>query len=243
MVSGEESETPASAPRPKVGGLATGSAIFGVFMAALLLLPTLQNMYQVSYVHAADAPHEMMIYVQTTTDANIVMAKIDQLDRQYYGGKHQMPVGLMDYATWPFAWYLRDYTRVCFKFPDGCPSYAKTIPVILGAGEELPTVQQSYGASYKYHQYHMRTQWDQGYMMPPCVPSSTNACTDPQPYVGVGPLLWLSYGDDPPQGATFNFALAAKNVWQWWWERKAIGRTDGTYDMGLFIRNDLSVDP
>ena len=104
-------------------------------------------------------------------------------------------------------------------------------------------MQQSYGSSYKYHQYHMRTQWDQGYMMPPCVPSSTNACTDPQPYVGVGPLLWLSYGDDPPPNAKFNLALAAKNVWQWWWERKAIGRTDGSYDMGLLIRNDLGVDP
>ena len=60
---------------------------------------------------------------------------------------------------------------------------------------------------------------------------------------GVGPLLWLSYGDNPPPNAKFDLGRAVSNVWQWWWQRKAIGSTDGTYDMGLFIRKDLGVTP
>src|SRR5581483_6157346 len=217
-----------------------GSAIFGAVMAKLLLLPTLHNMYEVTYVHAADAPHEMMIYVQTTTDVNIVMAKIDALDQRLYGGRHQLPIGVMGDATWPFAWYLRDYTSVCYNFPANCPTNE---PVILAGGDNLPGVFAQYSKDYLYHQYHMRTQWDQGYMMPKCVPSSTNPCTDPQPYIGVGPLLWLSYGDNPPPGATFNLGLAAQNVWQWWWDRKDVAATNGSYDMALLFRSGIGMDP
>ncbi|HET8840419.1 MAG TPA: flippase activity-associated protein Agl23, partial [Ktedonobacteraceae bacterium] len=40
--------------------------LFGIVMAVLLLLPTLHNMYEVTYVQPADGPYEMMVYVQTT---------------------------------------------------------------------------------------------------------------------------------------------------------------------------------
>src|SRR5258707_13031600 len=46
--------------RPRVGVFAGGASIFGVIMAALLLLPTVHNMYGVSNVHDADGPHRMM---------------------------------------------------------------------------------------------------------------------------------------------------------------------------------------
>jgi hypothetical protein len=238
----------ASSYRPPVGRAAGTGAVFALVMAVLLLLLTLHNMYELDYVHAADAPHEMMIYVQTTTDINIMMAKIDAIDQKLYGGQHKLAIGILKDATWPFAWYVRDYPNICFDFPTGpCgASFPKNPPIVISGGDNLFGVQGQYTGSgpadqkYAFHQYHMRTQWDQGYMPPLCVPSKTNACTDPQPYTGVGPFLWLSYGDNPPPGATFNPWLALKNVWQWWWDRKAIGATDGSYDMGLLIRSDVS---
>jgi hypothetical protein len=115
--------------------------------------------------------------------------------------------------------------------------------VIVSGGDNLPGVQATYSKTYAYHQYHMRTQWDQGYMPPLCQPTPTSPCTTPQPYVGVGPWLWLSYGDNPPPGATFNAALAAQRIWQWWWWREPFGSTDGSYDMGLLIRKNLNVAP
>ncbi|HEU5227204.1 MAG TPA: hypothetical protein VFU49_05275, partial [Ktedonobacteraceae bacterium] len=232
--------TPALQASSRKSIFVRSSAVFGAIMALLLLAPTLHNMYEVSYVHAADAPHEMMIYVQTTTDVDIVMAKVSALDQRLYGGRHQLPIGVMGDATWPFAWYLRDYTSVCYNFPANCP---QNEPVIIAGGDNLPGVFAQYGKDYLYHQYQMRTQWDQGYMMPKCVPSSSNPCTDPQPYIGVGPLLWLSYGDTPPPGASFNLGLAAKNIWQWWWNRQAIGATNGSYDMALLIRSGAGIEP
>jgi uncharacterized protein (TIGR03663 family) len=229
--------------RRKVSGLAGGGAALTVVLAVLLLLPTLQNMYQLSYIHQADAPHEMMIYVQTTTDVNIVMAKIDALDQKLDGGNHTLSIGVIQDATWPFAWYLRDYTKVCFNFPTACPSMANNAQVIISGGDNLPGVYATYSKTYAYHQYHLRTQWDQGYMPPLCQPTPANPCTTPQPYVGVGPWLWLSYGDNPPPGATFNPVLAAQRIWAWWWWRKPFGATDGSYDMALLIRKDLHFAP
>jgi len=55
--------------------------------------------------------------------------------RKLNGGKHTLAIGVTDDATWPFAWYLRDYTNVCFQFPNGCKSTANTIPVIVTGGE------------------------------------------------------------------------------------------------------------
>ncbi|GHO89098.1 flippase activity-associated protein Agl23 [Dictyobacter formicarum] len=220
--------------------LALGSSVATVVLALLLLVPTLQNMFQVTFVHYADAPHEMMIYVQTTTDVDTMMNKIAALDQKLYGGQHKIPIGLVDDATWPFAWYVRDYTNVCFNYPTGCPSTAQNAPVIISSGDKMANMQYQYRDTYQFHQYHMRTQWDQGYMPPPCKVTPTNPCTDPQAYTGVGPWLWLSYGDNPPPGAKFDLGRAVNNIWNWWWQRKAFGSTDGTYDMGLFIRNDVS---
>jgi uncharacterized protein (TIGR03663 family) len=228
---------------------AKGSAIFGVIMAVLLLLPTVHNMYELTYVYPADAHYEMMIYVQTTTDVNTVMAKVNELDQRYYGGKHLLPIGVTYDADWPFYWYLRNYTNVCYNFPTPCPAFAQVAQVVIVGGDNLPAAQMQYSGTsqrpgpYLFHQYHMRTWWDQGYMPPLCVKSATNPCTDPQPYIGVGPWLWLSYGDNPPPGATFNLGLAAQRIWQWWWQRKPFGSTDGSYDMGLFIRKGLGVTP
>ncbi len=217
--------------RPKVGIFATSISFLGVIMAVLLLIPTVHNMYEVAYVHPADGPHEMMVYVQTTTDVNTVMSKVDALDQNMFGGKHQMQIGLTGDATWPYAWYLRDYPNVCFDFPTGCPGW-KNVPVIIGGGDNPYGLEQQYSGAannpnkYTYQQYKMRTWWDEGYK-----PPTTG---------GIGPGLWLSYGDNPPANAKFNLGLAAQHIWQWWWQRRAIGDIGGAYDMVLFIRNDLS---
>jgi uncharacterized protein (TIGR03663 family) len=214
------------------------ASVLGTLLAVFTLVLTLQNMFQVVYVDPASGPHEMMIYVQTTYDVNTIMAKIDTLDRKMYGGKHQLPIAVMNDALWPFAWYLRDYSSVCFSFPStACPASGNW-PVIIAGGDNLPSAQMQYGQQYAYHQYEMRSQWDQGYMPPPCVGTPTNPCA-PQQYTGVGPLPWLSYGNYPPHPGQFDLGLIAKNVWQWWWHRTPFGGIDTGYGMSLFIRKDL----
>jgi uncharacterized protein (TIGR03663 family) len=238
----ESAEMQARAPwmRQRVGVGRFALGLFGTLMALLLLLPTLHNMYEVSYVEPADGPHEMMIYVQTTTDINTLMAQVDAVDQKDFGGNHQMRIGVTSDGVWPLAWYLRDYPNLCFNYPDACPSWTNNVPVIITGGDDyVPNTTIYAGQEYK-----MRSWWDEGYKLPPCptgkTPSAT--CADPNDS-GVGPLLWLSYGDNPPTNAKFNFGLAAKRVWDWWWYRQPFGSTGGYYPMALYIQKSMGVHP
>ena len=56
----------------------------------------------------------------------------------------------------------------------------------------------------------MRTWWDEGYKPPVCVPSKTVSCDGEPTWGGVGPALWLSYGDNPPPNAKFNLGRCRK---------------------------------
>ncbi len=216
----------------------------------LLLIPTTQNMIQVSYVHAADGPHEMMVYVQTPDDIETVMQRIEQVDQKKFGGQHQVTIGVTTDATWPFAWYLRDYPNVCFGFPMNCPGWKDTAAVIISSnvqndpGEDINTYAPT-GGAYLYHVYNLRTWWDEGYKLPPCAPKQkpSSSCADPARGSGVGPLLWLSYGDAPPPGAKFNPGLALQRIWNWWWYRQPFGSTGGAFYMVLFIHSAMGVNP
>jgi uncharacterized protein (TIGR03663 family) len=236
-------------PGTRGGMLQAVSGLFGVVVAALLLLPTIHNMYEVSYVHPADGPHEMLVYVQTTTDVNIIMDRINEVDQKHFGGKHQILIGVTDDATWPFAWYLRDYPNLCFGFPEKCPSWKTTAPIIISGGDDPYGDINAYAPAngkYLYHEYQMRSWWDEGYKLPPCQPGQkpSSTCSDPSLGSGVGPLLWLSYGNAPAPGAKFNPGLAFQRLWNWWWQRQAFGGTESNhYDMELFIQKGLGVTP
>src|SRR5260370_41075038 len=86
----------------------------------------------------------------------------------------------------------------------------------------------------------MRSWWEEGYKPPVCISSSSNSCAGQPTFGGVGLGLWLSYGDNPPPGAKFNLGLAAQHIWQWWWQRRAIGDTGGASGRGLFVRKEFS---
>jgi uncharacterized protein (TIGR03663 family) len=244
-------------PTEAKAGLSTGGAIFGGILAILALILTLNNMYWVTYVHPADAKSEPLVYVQTTPYVNTVMDKIALLDQKYYGGRHEIPIGVAVDASWPFSWYLRDYKNVGFNCtPDNCKNY----PVIISAGDALGPMyalngpgQYTYSANYNYHEYEMRAQGNQGYMPPPCVAAPGHPCALQQ-YTGVGLGLWLSWGANPPPHASFDLGRTIMRVWQWWWLRIPIGRgvpsrgdlyslDDQGAMMALFIRKDLGVAP
>ncbi|HEY0752627.1 MAG TPA: flippase activity-associated protein Agl23 [Ktedonobacteraceae bacterium] len=239
QVPGESQISPLR-PRVGVGQFALG--LFGVVMALLLLLPTIHNMYEVAYVEPADGPHEMMIYVQTTTDINRLMAQLDAVDKKNFGGTHQMRIGISAGGVWPLAWYLRDYPNLCFNYPTACPSWVNNTPVIITGGDDyIPDAKVYVGQEYK-----MRSWWDEGYKLPACQENQTpsNSCADPNLGTGIGPLLWLDYGDTLPQtNAKFDLKLAIQHIWDWWWYRRPFGSTDGYYPMALYIQNSMGVNP
>jgi predicted membrane-bound mannosyltransferase len=224
-------------------------AVFSLVGAFLLLIPMLHSMLFVTYVDPGDAPHEMLSYVQTTTDVTLVMSKIDALDQKLYQGKHELRIGVDGDNIWPFAWYLRDYKYVWYNYSDEYPTAngPNDLDVLLiepgsVANFITPDAAQPHPI-YNAHQYHLRSWWDEGYKPAPCVPTRTKTCDPNLLWGGVGPGLWLSYGDNPPKGASFNPGKAFGNFWAWLWTRKAIGATNGSTDFTFLVRSDLPMQP
>jgi uncharacterized protein (TIGR03663 family) len=258
------------ASRKVRGFWSTGETLCAGILALLALILTLQNMYQLTYPHPADAKSELLIYVQTTPYVNTIMDKVAQLDRKYCGGRQEISIGVAAEATWPFSWYLRDYKHVGYNYtpaslnppntlsPSKAPNCKDDFSVVITAGSTSSTMYAQnppgqVSSQYKYHEYEMRAQGNQGYMPPLCVPTGGHAC-ESQQYTGVGLGTWLSWGANPPSGVSFDPGRAMMRIWQWWWERIPIGRgvpsrgdlyaaDDPGAMMALFIRKDLGVDP
>ncbi len=100
------------APRPPTwlwGVTGIGSAL-----VALTLALTVRTGYEVSFVHP-DTPVEPLIYTQTSPDVPVLAREIDAF-AESRGGKSELPVIVDTTASlsWPWAWYLRDYTRASY---------------------------------------------------------------------------------------------------------------------------------
>ena len=175
--------------RPIIGRSA--GALLSLVGALLLLIPMLHTMLFVTYVDPGEAPHEMLSYVQTTPDVTDVMTKINALDQQLYQGKHELRIGMPNsQALWPFYWYLRDYTNVWWGYDGQTPPAGDLDVIITDPGADSVYVQTDAThpqGLFLAKEYRLRAWWDEGYK-----PTSS---------YGVGPGIWLSYGDPPDCGA------------------------------------------
>jgi uncharacterized protein (TIGR03663 family) len=227
-------------------GLRVAGLALSVLAAILLLIPTTWGMLVLSQKDAANGPHEMMVYVQTTPDVDLVMNKLEAADRALYHGQHELKIGVGQGEEWPFYWYLRDY------WLNRAPGYATfdisltgNTPqqdVLLLMPSDAATYMAAHPGQYRAHQYKLRSWWDEGYKPPPCFPSKNVTCP-PQWGSGVGPALWLSYGDNPPPHARFNLGKATSRLWSWLWQRTPLGYDQGSYDFTLLVRNGVPIQP
>lgn len=229
-------------------------AVGSLVVALLLLIPTLWNMQRVTYYEPSVAPNEMLIYVQTTTDVQLVMDKINTLDQQLYHGTHQLHIGLTGAAVWPFAWYLKDFHNTIYNYTAQAGANQPEVIVADDQGGSTQ-VDTTLPTQFVPHHYRLRWWWDESYKLPQCSVAKKTDCTPQETWgTGVGPFLWLSYGAFPPapctditQGkcdpvnATFNAGKAANRYWSWLWLRHNISGTQpGSTDFYFYVRTDLT---
>jgi predicted membrane-bound mannosyltransferase len=256
-----ESAASASAILPYVAALRRGyravawrsvGTIVAAALALALFIPMVHSMVELAYIHPADGPHEMMVYVQTTTDVTAAMAKIEAADKTLHGGNHQLEIWVGQGEEWPMYWYLRDYyldahpgmyvsvdPNLTAKFAKGA-----AVPDVLFL---LPSDAQAFMAAHRgYHarEYKLRAWWDEAYKPPPCVPSKTVSCSNAANWgSGVGLWNYLSYGSNPPPNAKFDLGRATNRLWSWLWYRQPLGDVNGSYDFTLVVRDGLPIRP
>jgi len=180
------------------------------------------------------------MYAQATPQLLTVMQRIDRLDQQLYHGKHQLRIGLAaNMMTFPLAWYLRDYPATYFDYPiTGGPP----VDVIIADMGSSATFLNDHPGEYKSKVYSLLWWPDQSYDPPACVSGPTRSCnTNATAYPGVGPLLWLSYGDSPPKGARPELGLIAERVWNWVWTRQPLGEDPSVYYFTLLVHQGSSM--
>ena len=207
-------------------------ALVGLAAALVLLVPMVHSMLLLAYQDPADGPREMMVYVQTTPDVDLVMQKIDAADRQLYGGRHQLPVAVGVGEEWPFYWYLRNYWMENHPGQYASFSYtpnAQTPPadVLILTTTDAQTFLQQHPTGYAAKTYRLRSWFDESYK--------------PAPSPGLGP--YLSYGSNPPPNAKFDVGRTAARLWSWLWVRQPLGDTHGSYDFVLVVRDGLPIQP
>ncbi|HEY7983671.1 MAG TPA: flippase activity-associated protein Agl23 [Ktedonobacterales bacterium] len=231
-----------AAPGLRVAGLA-----LGLLAAVLLLIPMTWGMLTLSHADAANGPHEMMVYVQTTPDVDLVMNKLAAADAALYHGQHQLKIGVGQGEEWPFYWYLRDYwmdphplAYATFDYP--LTGNAPRQDVLLLTPGDAATYMAAHPGQYAARQYQLRSWWDEGYKPPPCFATATHVCP-PSWGTGVGPALWLSYGDTPPLKAKFDLGRASSRLWNWLWHRTPLGYDKGSYDFTLLVRTGVPIQP
>ncbi len=75
-----------------------------------------------------DTPLDTLVYVQTTPDVPYVADQIEQISRKLASGTET--VGIIDNEdSWPFFWYLRDYTMIAYLPAIGDPGDAAFVIV------------------------------------------------------------------------------------------------------------------
>jgi uncharacterized protein (TIGR03663 family) len=229
---------------PRVAGV-----VLGLLAALSLLVPTVYGMLVLTHQDAANGPREMMVYVQTTPDVQLVMDKIASADRVLYGGKHAIRIGVGPGQEWPLRWYVRDYPNIAFNFDFTTVSEPHVDVLILSTSADAVSASNGeafmtrHPHGYAMKEYVLRSWWDEAYKPAPCVPTGNEPCPPVGSYgVGLGP--YLCYGSNPPPNATFHVGLAAGRLWDWLWLRKPLGNVSSVYyDFDFVVRDGGSIRP
>jgi uncharacterized protein (TIGR03663 family) len=129
--------------------------VLGLTLIVLVTPFTVRAAWQVSYFHG-DIPVEMLVYTQSSPDVGLVMNQIDDIAYRTGQGKGKFQVAYDSGVSWPFEWYLRDYTARSFMGTGNPPANA---PVVLTGMENGRDTQMKQQLGSKYVSQRFRLRW------------------------------------------------------------------------------------
>jgi uncharacterized protein (TIGR03663 family) len=162
----------------------------GAGLAALVLaIFSVRTAILASYDHG-DVPREFLFYTQTSPDVPDIIERIDHLATST-GKGDDLRIQVDNQHTWPWAWYLRDYS-VTFQPMDAQFEPDPGAILLLSAPNEVHTT--PYADRYQPAQRYTLRWWF------------------PEDYRGVGAK------DNVGEGiADFGASLGKSNTWDNWW--------------------------
>jgi uncharacterized protein (TIGR03663 family) len=132
-------------------------AVVALLLASTLGLSLLQvhTEWRLTY-RQGDVAKDMLIYVQTTPDVPRLTDQLATMSEDL-DGNMGLEVWFDDLTSWPFNWYLRDFTNKRF-FGNQLPVGQKmTAPVVLVADDNVTdSLKDALKENYTYQEYPMR---------------------------------------------------------------------------------------
>jgi uncharacterized protein (TIGR03663 family) len=179
-------------------GLKTGWKVVGLTVVALFVPLSIRTAWQVTYYHG-DIPVEMLVYTQTSPDVGLVMNQIRTIAYRSGEGVSKLNVVYDAGVSWPFEWYLRDYTARTYIGNGNPPPNAPVVLVGVDNGR-ADQVKALLGSKYVSQRYRLRWWFPEDYraLSPQTIVSGLLSPTNRE-------KLWrfLLYRDPPdPLGST-----------------------------------------
>ena len=112
------------------------SSLKVAFATAFILLSlfTVRFSYMASFINY-DTAKELLVYAHGGPDVKRVMNEIAEISRRTLGDDTSIKIAYSSDATWPFEWYLRDYSNRAF-FGTNPTREALDAPVVIVGQEE-----------------------------------------------------------------------------------------------------------
>jgi uncharacterized protein (TIGR03663 family) len=221
----------------KLGGR-LAMPLVGLAMVGVILAGQVHTSFRLTYFDG-DVPVDMLIYVQTSPDVTRVVEDVGLMSREMTGGM-DIPIAYDSGTSWPFQWYLRDYTHR--RFFGTTLTEPPDEPIVLISNEHIDEGNNEEMLSgYTYTEYVMRWWFpeDETYRRFAIAPELNkterqNYQTDePGPYsaLDVAESVWRSvWGLREPQQQAKMFRLVSyRELWA----------PIGSYNFRVYVRNDL----
>ena len=128
----------------RIGGN-KGRALIGLSLALAMTAVAVPSSFRAAYANA-DIPVEMLVYTQTAPDIPDIVNNIERLGEDTGKGRDvSVRVDSTDGYSWPWAWYLRNYSNVsypCWSNDAGCQSLTQSpeADVVLLAARNQPAL-------------------------------------------------------------------------------------------------------
>lgn len=157
-----------------------------LLLFAFLGILTTRTAFVASYINYDNA-NEYIVYAHSNTPVKTVMDQIEDISLRMYGNL-SMPVAYDDDVSWPFSWYLRNYTNQ--RYYQANPTRdLREMPVILVGDNNFSKIEPIVGQAY-YQLDYIRMVWpDQGYFNLTW-DRIQNALTDPQWRTALFNIWW-----------------------------------------------------
>src|SRR5579875_724117 len=190
-------------------GARTGWKVTALTAVVVVLPFSLRTAWQVTYYHG-DVPVEMLVYTQTAPDVGRVMQQINEIAYRSGQGVDKLEVNYDSGVSWPFEWYLRDYTSKVY-IGDGNPQPDAPVVLVGYDNDRANQVAQLLGSKYVSQRYRLRWWF-------------------PEDYRNLTPGSIVSGLLDPQ---------TRSNLWQFLLYRKPPDPL-GSTDFVMFVRRDLA---